>query len=117
MRSVIDVRALLDAAAGDLGVLRLQRARDVGDREVVGAQPIGVEPDVDLARAAADDDDLADAADALELAAQRLVGVLGDVADRLVGRHRERQDRRGVRIELLDRRLLDRPAAAAAARG
>ena len=40
--------------------------------------------------AAADDDDLADAADALELAAQRLVGVLGDVANRLVGRHRER---------------------------
>ena len=53
------------------------------------------------------DDDLADAADALELPAQRLVGVLGDVADRLVGRDRERQHRRRVRIELLDGRLLD----------
>ena len=107
VRSVTAVRALLDAAAGNLGVLRLQRARHVGDRQVVGAQPGGIERDVDLARPAADDDDLADAADALELAAQRLVGVLGDVADRLVGRDRERQHRRGVGIELLDRRLLD----------
>ena len=109
--------ALLDASAGDLGVLRLQRARHVGDGEVVGPQPVGVERDVDLARPAAEDDDLADAVDAFELPAQRLVGVLGDVADRLVGRHRERHDRRGIRIELLDRRLLDRLAAAAAARG
>ena len=78
-------RAGLDAAAGNLGVLRLQRARDVGDRQVVGLQPRRVERDVDLALASADDEDLADAVDALELAAQRLVGVLGDVADRLVG--------------------------------
>ena len=100
-------RALLDASAGNLGVLRLQRARDVGDREVVGAQPIGVEHDVDLAGAAADHHDLADAADALELAPQLLVGVFGDVADRLLGRQRQRQHRRRIRIELLDRRLID----------
>ena len=81
---------------------------DVVDRQVVGAQPIGVEPDVDLALAAAEDQHLADAVDALELPPQHLVGVLGDVADRLVRGERERQDRRGVRIELLDRRLLDR---------
>ena len=68
----------------------------------------GIQRDVDLALPAADDHDLADAADALELAAQRLVGVFGDVANRLVGRDRERHDRRGVGIELLDRRLLDR---------
>ena len=111
------LRALLDAAAGNLGVLRLQRARDVGDGQVVRAQPVGIERDVDLALPAADHHHLADAADAFELPAQRLVGVLGDVADRLVGRDRERQDRRRVGIELLDRRLLDRLAAAAAARG
>ena len=29
------LRPLIDAAAGDLDVLRLQRARDVGDRQVV----------------------------------------------------------------------------------
>ena len=101
------LRAGLDASAGNLRVLRLQRARDVGDGEVLGLQPRRVQRDVDLARAAADDDDLADAADALELAPQRLVGVFGDVANRLVGRHRERHDRRRVGIELLDRRLLD----------
>ena len=50
VRSVMAVRALLDAAAGNLGVLRLQRARDVGDGEVVRAQPVGVEQDVDLPR-------------------------------------------------------------------
>ncbi len=74
--------ALFDAAAGNLGVLRLERARHVGDGEVVGAQPVGVDEDVDLPGAAADDHDLADAADAFELAAERLVGVLGDVANR-----------------------------------
>ena len=46
--------ALLDAAAGNLGVLRLQRARHVGDGEVVGAQPRRIERDVDLAGAAAE---------------------------------------------------------------
>ena len=46
--------ALLDAAAGDLRVLRLQRAGDVGDRQVVGLQPRGIERDVDLARTSAD---------------------------------------------------------------
>ena len=85
MRSVTDCGALIDAAAGHLDVLRLQRPRDVGDRQVVGAQAIGVEPDVDLALPAAEDEHLADAGDALELAPQHLVGVLGDLADRLVG--------------------------------
>ena len=36
--------ALIHAPAGNLGVLSVQRARDVGDGDVVGAQPIGVEP-------------------------------------------------------------------------
>ncbi len=85
VRSVTDCGALVDAAAGDLDVLRLKRARHVGDRQVVGAQAIGVEPDVDLPLPAAEHEHLADAVDALELAPQHLVGVLGDVADRLVG--------------------------------
>ena len=110
------LRPLIDAAAGDFDVLRLQRARDVGDRQVVGAQPIGVEPDVDLALAAAEDQHLADAVDAFELAAQHLVGVFGDVADRLVRAQRDAQHRRGVGVELVDARLLNRLAAAAAAR-
>ena len=78
------LRALVDAAAGNLDVLRLQRARDVGDGQVVGAQPVGVEPDVDLAlrgrRARST------WPTPLTLSSCRrsdLVGELGDVADRL----------------------------------
>ena len=108
------MRALIDPAAGDLDVLRLQRARDVGHGEVVGAQPIGVEPDVDLALPAAEDEHLADAADAFELAAQHLVGVFGDFADRLVGGQRDTEDRRGIGIEFVDARRLEWSAAAAA---
>ena len=100
--------ALFDAPAGNLGVLGLNRARDVGDRQVLRPQPVGVDEDVDLAGPAAHDDDLADAADAFELTAERLVRVLGDVADRRVGRDRERHHRRRVGIELLDHRLFDR---------
>src|SRR5262249_38073527 len=73
------LRPLIHAAAGNLDVLRLQRAGDLGDRQVVGAQPIAVQPDVDLPRPAAEHQHLADAADALELPAQHLVGVLGDL--------------------------------------
>ena len=43
------LRALIDAAARDVRVLRLERARHLVDRQVLGAQQLGVEPDVDLA--------------------------------------------------------------------
>src|SRR5258708_6211061 len=90
------LRARLDAPARDLRVLRLQRARDIGHREVLPLKTRGIQPQVDLALASAHHDDLADAADALELPAQRLVGVLGDIPDRLVRRDRERHYRRPV---------------------
>ena len=110
--------ALLDAAAGDLDVLRLQRTLHVGDGEVVGAQPVGVELDVDLARAAADDHDLADAADALELPAQRScrrTRVMSRTG--LSGRDRQRQDRAPHRDRTSRPSAVDAAAAAAAARG
>ena len=110
------LRALVDASAGHFDVLRLQRPRDVVDGQVVGAQPIGVEPDVDLALPAAENQHLADAADAFELAPEHLVGELGDVAHRLLGAERDAEHRRRVRIELVDARLIDRCAAAAAGR-
>ena len=105
---MIDCAPFVDAAAGDVGVLRLQRARDVVDGQVVGAQPIGIDPDVDLPLASAEHEHLADAVGALEPAAQDLVGVFGDVADRLLRRHRDRENRRRIGILLLDRRLRDR---------
>jgi hypothetical protein len=47
-----------------------------------------VEPHVHLPRAAADDLDLADAVDALDLAADLLVGDLGQIADRVAAADR-----------------------------
>ena len=46
-------RPLLDPSAGNLRILRLQRARDIGHGQVVGTQPCRVERDVDLAGAPA----------------------------------------------------------------
>ena len=99
------LRTLIDAAAGHFDVLRLQRAGDVVDGQVLRPQQLGVEPQVDLAVAAADDEHLADAVGAFQLPAQHLVGVLGDLAQRLLRRHGNGQHRRRRRIELLDRRL------------
>ncbi len=101
--------ALLDATARNFGVLRLERSRHIGDSEVVGPEPIGIERHVDLPRPSTDDYYLADTADAFELPAQLLVGVLGNVADRLLRRQGKCQDRSRIGIELLDRGLIDRP--------
>jgi hypothetical protein len=102
------LRTLVEAAAGNLDVLALERARHVGDGEVVGAQTVAVEPDVDLALAAAEDQHLPDAVHALDLTPQHLVGVLGDVTNRLVRGQGEAEYRRCVRIHPVDTGLLDR---------
>jgi hypothetical protein len=101
------LRTLVHAAARDLDVLALERARDVGDRQVVAAEPVRVEPHVDLALAATEDQHLPDAVDAFNLAAQDLVRVLGDVAHRLLRAQREAQHRRRVGIHLVHAWLLD----------
>ena len=64
--------ALLDATARNFGVLRLERSRHIGDSEVVGPEPIGIERHVDLPRPSTDDHYLADTADAFELPAHFL---------------------------------------------
>ncbi len=71
-------------------------------------QPLRVEPHVELALASSEDQHLTDALGALELPPQHLVRVLGDVAQRLVGRQRDGEHRLGVGIPLLDGRLGDR---------
>ena len=101
------LRSLIDAAPGDLDVLRLQCAGDVGDRQVVRAEPIAVEPDVDLPLPSAEHDHLADAVDAFQLAAQHFVRVLRDVSNRLLRAQREAEHGRGVGIHLVDARLLN----------
>ncbi len=102
------LRPLIHASAWNFGVLQVHRARDVGDGDVVGAQAIGVEPDVDLSLAPSDDEHLADAFEAFELPAEDLVRVLRDFPERPVRRQREADHGRRVRVELVDARLLNR---------
>jgi hypothetical protein len=99
--------ALIERPPG-MSAFCAERAGDVVDRQPLRAQQRGVEPQVDLAVAAADHEHLADPVGALEPAAQHLVGELGDVAHRFVGGDRHGDDRRGGGVELLDRRLGDR---------
>ena len=51
--------------------------------------------------------DLTDAVDRFDLTPQHLVGVFGHLAQAAIRRDRDRHDRRSVRIELFNRRLLD----------
>ena len=71
----------LDLPARDAQVLLRERALHVDRGEPGGLELERVEPDVDLPLLAAEDVDLADAVDALDLAAHALVGELGGVAD------------------------------------
>ena len=100
-------RALIDVAAGNFDVLRLQRFRHVVHRQIDGAQFIGVEPDIDLARLAAAQIDFADAVGRFDLATQRFIGVFRDLADRLLRRNRDRHDRNLRRIEAAHNRRID----------
>ena len=88
-RALVDVGR--DVAAGQVGVLLLQRVADFGDRQLVGGEPIGFDPDAHRALEAADDLHLADAGRALERHLDDLVGDLGQLADREVARQRDRQ--------------------------
>ena len=101
--------ALIDAPTRYVAVLCLKGPRHVVHGEVLGAEPVGIEHDVDLPPAATEHEDLSNAVGALELAPQHLVGVFGDVAHRRVGRQRDRQNGESIRIALLDGRLRDRP--------
>ena len=100
------VSPLLDRAAGHLEILAGQRAHHIDHRQLVAADLERIELHVDLPRLAADQFDLAHALGRLQPAAQRLVAILGDVAERRGRGNRHRDDRRGVGIHLLDGRLI-----------
>ena len=98
---------LLDVAAGDLDVLGHDGVAHAVDGEAVRVQLLDVEDDLDLARLAAGDGDLADAVDRLDGAADLLVGDLRQRAERQRAREREADDRIRVRVDLGDDRRLD----------
>ena len=97
---------LLHFSAGDLHVLRLQRGDELRCRQPDGVQLRGVDDDVDLPRASADDQNLSDAIERLEPAAKFLVGEFRDVADRRRSGKSDAEDRDGIGVDFLnDRRI------------
>jgi hypothetical protein len=102
-------RALPQVAAGDLKVLVRDGPRHLGHGEVVGAQAGRVHPEVDLARPPAHDGDLAHAGQRLQLAAERLVRELGDLADGPGAREGEVGHGGRVGIHLVDDGGIDVP--------
>jgi hypothetical protein len=98
---------LFDAASGHFQVLSPERLLDLRDGQVVGAQLVAVQIDVDLALAPADDQDLAHAVDRFDLPPQRLIRILRHLSQAAIRRDRDGHNRRGVRIKLFNRRLLD----------
>jgi hypothetical protein len=99
--------ALVDGAAGDLHVLRHERALHVHDGEPEGLQARGVEHDVHLTAPTAEDGDAADARERLDLPTDPPVGVLGHFTGRPGGAHRREQHRGRVGVGALDARLLN----------
>ena len=109
--ATLAARSAGDVAAGEVGVLAHDRVAHRGDRDLVGGQPVGVDPDVDRALEAADDPHLADAAASAR--AERLTILSAISVSSRSGRFaetRNRHDRRRVVVELGDDRRLGRRA-------
>ena len=79
---------LAELAGGDFDVLLGESVGDVEGGEAAGGEPGGIEPDAHGVLALAEDDDVADAGDALERVADVDVEVVGDegLRERVVGR-------------------------------
>ena len=73
-------RAFFDASAGHFHVLLANGIDDIGDRDVVSAHAVGIDPDMYLAFLAAENLHLADAVDGFDALLDLLVGNLCDIA-------------------------------------
>ena len=108
----------LDAAGRHLDVLAPERGLDVLGRQLVGGEPLRIEPDAHGICAFAEQTHLGDAGKRRELVLDVAVGVVGDLERRMpVAEEGEIEDRLGVGLDLLDDRLVDlvrQPAAHAA---
>src|SRR5262249_8146240 len=93
-----------DVAPGKVRVLPDDGVADGGDRNLVGGEAIGLDPDVDGPQEPADQPYLADPERALEVDLHRLVGDLGQLAKAPVTGDGQCQDRRLVVVQLGDGR-------------
>ena len=98
--------ALLHAAAGVLDVLARERGADLLNCNAGRVQLVGVDIDVNLALASADDVDRTDAVNRFERFLQAPARQLGELLQALVAGDRDRHDRHRVEIELLHHRRL-----------
>ncbi len=93
--------ALVDAPAGDLDVLRRQRQPDLLDVVVVGGEFLRIQQHLDLALALADEADLADAVDRLDVLLDLVIDYLGHLAQVPLRTDDDVEHGRGVGGELL----------------
>ena len=70
---------LAERTARDLDVLLLQGTNDIGGGELIGGEPVRIEPDADRVFAGAEELDVADAVEAQQLVADADRGVVRDV--------------------------------------
>ena len=108
MRSTCSRAAGGDVAAGHVGVLAHDRVAHGGDRDPVGGEPVGVDPDVDRALEAADDPHLADAGRRARAATLTILSAssVSSRSGRSAG-ERDREHGRRVVVELGDDRRVD----------
>ena len=95
-----------EASAGDLHALLLEGGPHLLDRQAVGLEAVGVEGELDLALALADQGDGPDVLHRLQRALDTLLGDLRQLARRPSARDHQGHDRRRVHVELLDHRRL-----------
>jgi len=93
--------ALIHPPAGHLYVLRGQRRPHLVDVDVIGVQLFAVQPDLDLAATLADEPNLPDAGDRLDVLFDLVVDDLGRLAQVAAAGDHDVNDRRGVGRELL----------------
>ena len=96
------MRGVLHHAGRDLHVLHHQRTLHIERGEIEGLEADGVEPDIDLPLLPAEQSHLPDTGHAFQTTTQDLVGILSDVARRLVCDERDAEDGRSIGVELLD---------------
>ena len=98
--------ALVHASARDFDVLRGQRGTHLLDIQVVGVQLLAIEPDLNLALPIADEADLADAAERLDVLLDLVVDDLRGFAKIARRGDGNVQNRRRVGCDLLDHRRI-----------
>ena len=92
----------LDLAGGDLGMLAPDRGEHVLNRDLLGAHLVRVEPDAQVPRDQASEENIADARHGLELALEHILRVHHQVLDRHVSGQGEPQDGLVLGIDLGD---------------